>query len=71
MTRVPMRRLFTGIALPSRIPAPEAATFDAADAGTWRVRYVRAVDVKFLQRVLYTADLQAAGYPTELVVTAP
>lgn len=45
--------------------------FGAADAGTWRVRYVRAIDFMNLSRVLFTADLQAAGYPTALTVTPP
>ncbi|MFL5356569.1 adenosylcobinamide-GDP ribazoletransferase [Archangium sp.] len=31
--RPPMRRLSAGIAFPSRIPVPGAATFDAADVG--------------------------------------
>jgi hypothetical protein len=45
--------------------------FGAADAGTWRVRYVRAIDFMNQSRVLFTADLQAAGYPAALTVTPP
>jgi hypothetical protein len=46
-------------------------SFGAADAGAWRVRYVRAIDVMNNARVLFTAQVQAAGYPTELTVTPP
>jgi hypothetical protein len=45
--------------------------FAAGDVGAWRVRYVRAIDVMYNSRVLRTADLQSAGYPTDLTVTAP
>jgi hypothetical protein len=45
--------------------------FSAADVGTWRVRYVRAIDFMNNENVAYTADIQGAGAPTELTVTAP
>jgi Bacterial Ig-like domain (group 2) len=45
--------------------------FAAADAGEWRVRYVRAIDVMYNSRVLFTAALQEAGYPIGLTVTSP
>lgn len=45
--------------------------FTAADAGEWRVRYIRAIDFMDNTRLLRTAALQAAGYPTQLIVTAP
>lgn len=45
--------------------------FSAAEAGAWRVRYIRAIDVAYNTRALRNADLQAAGYPTDLTVTAP
>jgi hypothetical protein len=45
--------------------------FDAGDVGEWRVRYVRAIDVMYNQRVMGTAQLQAAGYAAHLTVTAP
>ncbi|HEU4882534.1 MAG TPA: Ig-like domain-containing protein [Longimicrobium sp.] len=45
--------------------------FSAADVGTWRVRYVRAIDFMNNEAVGFTADLQALGIPTELVVTPP
>jgi hypothetical protein len=45
--------------------------FAAEDAGEWRVRYIRAYDYAGNVRLLYTADVQAAGYPTRLIVTAP
>lgn len=45
--------------------------FAAQDAGEWRVRYIRAYDYAGNIRLLYTADVQAAGYPTQLIVTAP
>lgn len=45
--------------------------FTAAEAGEWRVRYIRAIDFMNHSRVLFTAQLQAAGYPTQLTVTAP
>jgi hypothetical protein len=55
--RVPVRTMTCGVA------------FAAADAGEWRVRYIRAVDFAGNPRLLYTADVQAAGYPTQLTVT--
>lgn len=45
--------------------------FTAADAGNWRVRYVRAIDFMNNQIVAFTADLEAFSVPTQLVVTAP
>ena len=45
--------------------------FTAADAGEWRVRYIRAIDWMDNRRLVRTADLQAEGYPTQLIVTAP
>ncbi|HEX6039111.1 Ig-like domain-containing protein [Longimicrobium sp.] len=45
--------------------------FTAADAGTWRVQSISAVD-HLLQRVVYgPGDVAAAGLPTEFVVVAP
>lgn len=46
-------------------------TFTAADAGTWRVRYVRAIDFMNNANVAFTADIEAVGVPTLLTVTAP
>lgn len=46
-------------------------TFSAAEADTWRVQYIRAVDFMNNVTIAYTAELQALGVPTELVVTAP
>jgi hypothetical protein len=45
--------------------------FGAGDAGEWRVRYIRAMDFMNQSRVYFTADIQAAGYPTQLTVTPP
>jgi hypothetical protein len=45
--------------------------FSAADVGTWRVRYVRAIDFMNNESVGRTADLQRLGIPTDLVVTPP
>lgn len=45
--------------------------FGAGDAGEWRVRYIRAIDALNNSRVLFTAEVQAAGYPTQLTVTVP
>jgi hypothetical protein len=45
--------------------------FAASDAGAWRVRYIRAIDVMYNSRVLFTGDAHGAGYPVELTVTAP
>ncbi|HEX6368066.1 MAG TPA: Ig-like domain-containing protein [Longimicrobium sp.] len=46
-------------------------SFAAADAGTWRVNHIRATDFMGNVRTLSTAEMALAGYPTELVVTAP
>lgn len=45
--------------------------FAVEDAGEWRVRYIRALDYAGNARLLYTADVQAAGYPTQLTITPP
>jgi hypothetical protein len=45
--------------------------FAAGDAGEWRVRYLRVADYANNVRLLYTTAVQAAGYPTQLTVTAP
>jgi hypothetical protein len=45
--------------------------FTAADAGAWRVRYIRAIDVMFNSNVLFTGAAFNAGYPVQLTVTAP
>jgi hypothetical protein len=45
--------------------------FAPGDAGEWRVRYIRAIDLLNNAQVLYTADIQAAGYPTQLTITPP
>lgn len=45
--------------------------FTAGDAGEWRVRYIRAIDFLDNARVLYTADILAAGYHTDLTITPP
>ena len=48
-----------------------ALAFSAAEAGAWRVDFIRVVDLGGNVRLLSTAEMQAAGYPTELVVTPP
>jgi hypothetical protein len=45
--------------------------FRAADVGTWEVRSVELIDVMDNQRMLSTAKLQAAGFPTTFTVRAP
>ena len=45
--------------------------FAPADAGTWRVNRIRATDFMGNVRTLTTAEMALAGYPTQLVVTAP
>lgn len=45
--------------------------FAAADAGTWRVRSLRAVDHLGQVQTHLTAQIAAAGSPTEFVVVAP
>jgi hypothetical protein len=45
--------------------------FTAAEAGAWRVRYIRAIDVMFNSNVLFTGAAYNAGYPVQLTVTAP
>lgn len=41
----------------------------AADAGTWYVRYIRAIDFANNSRELNNTQLQQGGYPERLVVT--
>jgi hypothetical protein len=45
--------------------------FAAGDTGEWRVRYLRAVDYANNIRLLNTAGVQGAGYPTALTITPP
>lgn len=45
--------------------------FSAEDAGTWRVRYARAIDFMDNRNILWTADILALGIPVELTVLAP
>ncbi len=45
--------------------------FGEGNVGTWRVSYVRAVDWMNNVSIAYTADMQAVGVPTDIVVTAP
>jgi hypothetical protein len=45
--------------------------FAAADAGAWRVRHIRTADYMGNARQLDTEQLRAAGYATDLSVTAP
>jgi hypothetical protein len=45
--------------------------FSATDAGTWNVRYIRAIDFMNNSRVLFRSDLEAVPYPTTLTVRAP
>ena len=59
-----------GSATPSRT-ASCAMRFGAADAGTWRVDEVAAHDNAGNTLTLTTAQLQSAGYATDLTVTAP
>ncbi|HET7231680.1 MAG TPA: Ig-like domain-containing protein [Longimicrobium sp.] len=48
-----------------------ALGFGAAEAGTWRVSSLRAQDMAGNTHLLLAADVQAAGYQTELTVTPP
>lgn len=45
--------------------------FGSGDAGTWYVRYVRAIDYMNNTRLLRSEALQEAGYPTQLTITPP
>jgi hypothetical protein len=45
--------------------------FGPGDAGAWRVRYIRAIDFMNLSRVYFTGDVDRAGFPWSLTITAP